>query len=237
MASQALLLYILILMLALHRLRLMHTFCCHQRVTRSNVIMSSRKRPYNSILKNNEQGDNDATTTATTKRNNSSIKYFLLKSEPDEYSIANLQQDKTEEWDGIRNYQARNFLRTMEVGDRAFFYHSHTKLAGIVGTCRIARVAQPDASACDPKSDYYDPKCGTTPDSNKWSSVLIEYEQTFPVVLTLKEIKEAAENDPKGLIAQLPLLKQSRLSVVPLTREQWNELMKMIETKKEAEMM
>jgi len=228
MAHQALL---LILMLALHRLRLVHTFCCRQRVG-SNVIMASRKRPY-SILKNNEQGDNDAATT--TKRNNG-IKYFLLKSEPDEYSITNLQQDKTEEWDGIRNYQARNFLRAMEVGDRAFFYHSKTKLAGIVGTCRIARVAQPDASACDPKSDYYDPKCGTTPDNNKWSSVLIEYEQTFPVVLTLKEIKKAAENDPEGLIAKLPLLKQSRLSVVPLTREQWNELMTMIETKKETEM-
>ncbi len=236
MAPPQALLLLLILMLALHRLRLVHTFCCHQRVGR-NVIMASRKRTYSNILNNNEQGSSCQEAEATTKRNNNSIKYFLLKSEPDEYSITNLKNDKTEEWDGIRNYQARNFLRAMQVGDRAFFYHSKTKLAGIVGTCRIARVAQPDASACDPKSDYYDPKCTTTPDSNKWSSVLIEYEQTFPVVLTLKEIKNAAENYPEGLIAKLPLLKQSRLSVVPLTREQWNELMKMIETKKEAEMM
>lgn len=217
-------------MLALHRLRLVHTFCCHQRV--GNNVTMSRKRPYSNIL-NNVHGN--SCQEAEHNDDNDATKYFLLKSEPHEYSITNLQQDKFEEWDGVRNYQARNFLRTMEVGDRAFFYHSKTKLAGIVGTCRIAREAQPDASACDPKSDYYDPKC-TTPDNNKWSSVLIEYEQTFPVVLTLKEIKEVAENDPEGLIAKLPLLKQSRLSVVPLTRDQWNELMKMVETKKEGEM-
>ena len=142
-----------------------------------------------------------------------------------------MQHDKTEEWDGVRNYQARNFLRSMNVNDRCFFYHSKTKpaLTGIVGTVRVARAAQPDPSACDPKSEYYDPKC--TNETNKWSSVLVEYEQTFPVVLTLKELKQEAANDPDGLIANLALLKQSRLSVVPLTREQWDEVMRLIEVK------
>mmetsp|Transcript_28657 Transcript_28657/g.45133 ORF Transcript_28657/g.45133 Transcript_28657/m.45133 type:complete len:148 (+) Transcript_28657:250-693(+) len=142
-----------------------------------------------------------------------------------------MQDDKTEEWDGVRNYQARNFLRSMNVNDRCFFYHSKTKpaLTGIVGTVRVARIAQPDPSACDSKSEYYDPKC--TEETNKWSSVLVEFEQTFPVVLTLKEIKQEAANDPDGLLANLALLKQSRLSVVPLTREQWDEVMRLIEIK------
>jgi len=172
--------------------------------------------------------DDDAIKSSKSKLN---TQYFLLKSEPDAYSIANMQEDKTEEWDGVRNYQARNFLRSMNVDDRCFFYHSKTKpaLTGIVGTVRVARTAQPDPSACDPKSDYYDPKC--TDETNKWSSVLVEYEQTFPVVLTLKEIKQEASNDPDGLLANLALLKQSRLSVVPLTREQWDEVMRLIEIK------
>jgi predicted RNA-binding protein with PUA-like domain len=158
--------------------------------------------------------------------------YFLLKSEPDDYSISDLQRDGTEEWNGIRNYQARNFLRTMKVGDRAFFYHSKAPtpaLTGIVGTCRIARTAQPDQSALDPKSEYYDAKC--TKENCKWDSVLVEYEQTFPVVLSLKELKEIATQDSTGTIARLALLKQSRLSVVPLNQEEWDEVMRLLELK------
>ena len=158
--------------------------------------------------------------------------YFLLKSEPSDYSISDLERDNTEEWNGIRNYQARNFLRTMKVGDRAFFYHSKAAtpaMTGIVGTCRISREAQPDASALDPKSEYFDAKC--TKEKCKWDTVLVEYEQTFPVVLSLKEMKEIASNDPTGLIAGLALLKQSRLSVVPLDREQWIAVMGLIDDK------
>jgi len=218
---------VLVLMLALHRFGLVHPYC-RQRVAAAflsnhKIVMSKR---LHSTLKGH--ADDDAIKSSKSKLN---TQYFLLKSEPDAYSIANMQEDKTEEWDGVRNYQARNFLRSMNVDDRCFFYHSKTKpaLTGIVGTVRVARTAQPDPSACDPKSDYYDPKC--TDETNKWSSVLVEYEQTFPVVLTLKEIKQEASNDPDGLLANLALLKQSRLSVVPLTREQWDEVMRLIEIK------
>ena len=161
-----------------------------------------------------------------------SVQYFLLKSEPSDYSITDLERDCTEEWNGVRNYQARNFLRTMKVGDRAFFYHSKAAtpaLTGIVGTCRIAREARPDTTSFDPKSEYFDAKC--TKENCRWDSVLVEYEQTFPIVLSLKEIKAIASNEPDGLIAQLPLLKQSRLSVVALNAEQWREVMRLIDEK------
>jgi predicted RNA-binding protein with PUA-like domain len=170
--------------------------------------------------------------TTDTSRDEASTQYFLLKSEPADYSISDLERDGTEEWNGIRNYQARNFLRSMKVGDRAFFYHSKAakqSLTGIVGSCRIVREAQPDASALDPKSEYYDAKC--TEENCKWDSVLVEYEQTFPVVLTLKEIKDVAAKVPDGLISSLALLKQSRLSVVPLEKAQWDEVIRLIDEK------
>lgn len=218
-------------MLALHRFGLLVHSYCHKRVaaafwsTHSNIMS---KRLHSSL----QCGAHDHDAIKSTKPK-VKTQYFLLKSEPEEYSITNMQDDKTEEWDGVRNYQARNFLRSMNVDDRCFFYHSKTKpaLTGIVGTVRVARTVQPDPSACDPKSEYYDPKC--TEETNKWSSVLVEHEKTFPVVLTLKEIKQEAANDPDGLLANLALLKQSRLSVVPLTSEQWDEVVRLIDIKTE----
>ncbi|KAL3808475.1 hypothetical protein ACHAXA_000888 [Cyclostephanos tholiformis] len=157
------------------------------------------------------------------------VQYFLLKSEPSEYSIEDLARDVREEWGGIRNYQARNHLRSMRVGDRAFFYHSQSSRPGIVGSVMIARTAMPDSSAYDPQSEYYDAK--STKENCRWDSVLVEYEMTFPVMLTLKELKDAVSNDPGGVIASMALFKQSRLSVVPLTRAQWVEVMTMIRNK------
>jgi predicted RNA-binding protein with PUA-like domain len=143
-----------------------------------------------------------------------------------------MERDKREEWGGIRNFQARNYLRSMNVGDRAFFYHSKSSTTGIVGTVKIARVAQPDASALDPTSAYYDAK--STSESCRWDSVLIEYDQTFPLALTLKELKEEVANDPDGVIANMALFKQSRLSVVPLTLEQWEAVLTMVRHKVES---
>jgi len=157
------------------------------------------------------------------------LQYWLLKSEESEYSISDMKRDGTEEWDGIRNYQARNHLRSMKVGDRAFFYHSKSSQPGIVGTVTIARTAQPDATAYDPKSEYYDAK--STKDDCRWDSVKVQFEKTFPVVLTLKELKAAASSEPDGPIASLALFKQTRLSVVPLKSEQWQSVMAMIEEK------
>lgn len=159
------------------------------------------------------------------------MQYFLLKSEPSDYSISDMKRDRTEEWDGVRNYQARNHLRSMKVGDRAFFYHSKSSPPRIVGTVKIARIAQADPTAYDPDSKYYDPK--STKENCRWDSVLVEYEQTFPTALTLKELKEKASIDED--IANLALLKQSRLSVVPMTAAQWLKVMNMIEIKNDNE--
>ncbi len=169
----------------------------------------------------------DSTSSADSdEANNKTVQYFLLKSEPSEYSISDMERDTQEEWGGIRNFQARNFLRSMNVGDRAFFYHSKSSTTGIVGTVKIARTAQPDASALDPKSEYFDAK--SSKENNRWDSVLIEYEQTFPVAITLKELKEEAANNPDGVIASMALFKQSRLSVVPLTFEQWEAVLGLV---------
>eukprot|EP00804_Cyclotella_cryptica_P026135 CCRYP_013028-RA/>CCRYP_013028-RA protein AED:0.42 eAED:0.42 QI:0/-1/0/1/-1/1/1/0/273 len=188
----------------------------------------------NTMPKRNHVSRNNGVAETDNETNNVEVskQYFLLKSEPDDYSISDLQRDGTEEWNGIRNYQARNFLRTMKVGDRAFFYHSKAStpdLTGIVGTCKIARTAQPDVSALDPNSEYYDAKC--TKENCRWDSVLVEYEQSFPVVLSLKEIKEIARQEPTGIIAGLALLKQSRLSVVSLNQDEWNAIMLLIDAK------
>ncbi len=155
-----------------------------------------------------------------------SVQYFLLKSEPSEYSIEDMARDVREEWNGIRNYQALNHLRSMRVGDRAFFYHSMSSRPGIVGSVKVARTAMPDQSAFDPRSKYYDAK--STEENCRWDSVLVEYDTTFPIMLTLKELKDAVSSDPGGVIASMALFKQTRLSVVPLTRAQWVEVMTMI---------
>jgi predicted RNA-binding protein with PUA-like domain len=157
------------------------------------------------------------------------IQYFLLKSEPADYSIDDMKRDTREEWDGVRNFQARNILRSMKVGDRAFFYHSQTKVPGIVGTVQIARIAAPDPTAYNPQSKYFDEK--STEKNSRWDSVLVEYEQTFPIVLTLKELKDAVSLNPDGALANMALFKQTRLSVVPMSSEQWEEVMTMIHNK------
>ena len=226
--------YSSVLPVSASRTQFMHSAALAIRPTSLQV---SRFNPYTSAAfiqtMSKRNRDIEATSTAAEAANdNTSQQYFLLKSEPGDYSISDLERDGKEEWDGIRNYQARNYLRTMRVGDRAFFYHSKAStpaLTGIVGTCRIVREAQPDMTALDPNSKYYDVKC--TQQECKWDSVLVEYEQTFPVIVSLKEMKEIASKEPEGIIAGLALLKQSRLSVVPLDPEQWNEVMRLINDK------
>lgn len=140
--------------------------------------------------------------------------YWLMKSEPDELSIEALGRLGEARWDGVRNYQARNFLRAMSVGDEFFFYHSSCPQPGIVGIARITRAAYPDPTALDPQSPYYDAKA--TADKNPWSAVDVAHVQTLPRVLELGWLKQQT-----GL-AELPLVqKGSRLSVMPVTPEQW----------------
>jgi predicted RNA-binding protein with PUA-like domain len=141
---------------------------------------------------------------------------WLLKSEPSEYSIQQLQQDQQEEWNGVRNYSARNHLKNMKSGDRCFFYHSSCQTPSIVGTCRVVREAQPDATAVDPSHSSYDAK--STPDNNRWVSVLVEFEDNFQTPITIKELREQASVNP--VIANMMLLRQSRLSVMPVIDEE-----------------
>jgi len=150
--------------------------------------------------------------------------FFLLKSEPHEFCIRDLEKcgAEGEEWDGVRNFQARNILRTMKVGDRAFFYHSNCKEPAIVGKVRVVREVQPDKTALDPKHPRYDPK--STADKCRWDSVLVKLDRIYPVPVTLRELKELAKNCDEKVIGGMSLFKNSRLSVQSVSREQWEAI-------------
>ncbi|AAY95162.1 EVE domain-containing protein [Pseudomonas protegens] len=140
--------------------------------------------------------------------------YWLMKSEPDELSIQGLQQLGQARWDGVRNYQARNFLRAMAVGDEFFFYHSSCPEPGIAGIGRIIKAAYPDPTALEPDSVYFDPK--SSAEKNAWSAIDVAHVETFNKVLRLDYLKQQAA------LAEMPLVhKGSRLSVMPVTAEQW----------------
>ncbi|MBW0236680.1 MULTISPECIES: EVE domain-containing protein [Pseudomonas] len=140
--------------------------------------------------------------------------YWLMKSEPDEFSIKDLQKIGEARWDGVRNYQARNFIRAMAEGDAFFFYHSSCPEPGIAGIGRIVRAAYPDPSALDPESHYFDPKASV--EKNPWSALQVAHVQTFPKVIKLDYLKQ------QSALADMPLVqKGSRLSVMPVTDDQW----------------
>lgn len=144
--------------------------------------------------------------------------YWLMKSEPDEFSIKDLQRRGEARWDGVRNYQARNFMRAMAVGDLFFFYHSSCPQPGIAGIGRIIEAAYPDPTALDPKSHYFDPKASA--EKNPWSALQVAHEQTFAKVIKLDYLKQ------QTALAEMPLVqKGSRLSVMPITDEQWAVVM------------
>lgn len=142
--------------------------------------------------------------------------YWLMKSEPDAYSIDDLERDGTEPWDGIRNYQVRNMFRDdMKVGDRAFFYHSSCKVPGVVGVMRIASKAYPDPTQFDKRSKYYDAK--SDPENPRWLLVDVKFERKLKSPITLTEIKAR-----KGL-QEFQLVKRgNRLSVFPVSKKHWD---------------
>ncbi|MHA7834333.1 MAG: EVE domain-containing protein [Algiphilus sp.] len=145
--------------------------------------------------------------------------YWLMKSEPDAFSIDDLRDrpKQTEPWDGIRNYQARNFMRDrMQPGDRAFFYHSNCDEPGIVGLMEIASTAYPDPTQFDPDSKYFDPK--STPEQPRWQLVDVSYERHTRRNISLKELKTYAEGELAGMKL---LAKGNRLSIMPVAEEHW----------------
>ena len=140
--------------------------------------------------------------------------YWLMKSEPDELSIEALARLGNARWDGVRNYQARNFMRAMSVGDEFFFYHSSCPQPGIAGIAKIAAAAYPDPTALDPQSHYFDAKASA--EKNPWSAVDVCHVKTFGQVLGLGLLKQ------QSALLELPLVqKGTRLSVMPVTPEQW----------------
>lgn len=146
--------------------------------------------------------------------------YWLMKSEPDELSIHDLQRLGKARWDGVRNYQARNFLRAMQVGDLFFFYHSSCPQPGIAGIARIVSAVYPDPTALDQQSHYFDTKAST--EKNPWSALDVECVEAFSEVLPLQHLK----NNP--LLAEMPLVQRgSRLSVMPVNEAEWTAVFAM----------
>lgn len=137
------------------------------------------------------------------------MNYWLMKSEPDVYGIADLQRDRETLWDGVRNYQARNFLKSMQPGDRAFFYHSNTSPPGIAGLMEVAKPQVVDPTQFDPTSKYYDPK--SSPNTPRWHTVTVAYVETFPQIITLETLRQLFSPDDLWVVRQ-----GNRLSVMPV---------------------
>ena len=147
-------------------------------------------------------------------------KYWLFKSEPTAYSFSDLlsEPDQTAEWDGVRNYQARNFLRDeIKNGDGVLFYHSGSGSTAVVGTARVVRDGYPDDTAWDSSSIHYDPK--STPERPIWFMVDIQAGKEFARAVTLKEIKEHPRLQDMVLVSR-----GGRLSVMPVAKKEWDEI-------------
>jgi predicted RNA-binding protein with PUA-like domain len=142
--------------------------------------------------------------------------YWLMKSEPESFSIDDLKRKRREPWDGVRNYQARNFMRDrMRVGDKVFFYHSACAEPGIVGIAAVASTAYPDPSQFDPKSKYYDPASSRV--EPRWMLVDIKFVRKLKRTITLEELKSREE------LADMVLTRRgNRLSVMPVEKMEWD---------------
>ena len=146
------------------------------------------------------------------------MNYWLMKSEPDTFSIDDLynRPERTEPWDGVRNYQARNMMRdSMKLGDWVFFYHSNCSEPGIVGIMEVVKEGYPDTTAFDPDDKHFDPK--SDPDQPRWYRVDVRYIRHLPRTISLKELKDKVE------LADLALVKRgNRLSIMPISQWQWD---------------
>ncbi len=147
--------------------------------------------------------------------------YWLMKSEPTEYSIEDLEKEGVAHWDGVRNYQARNFMRDqMKIGDKVIFYHSNAKPSGAAGVAEVASESYPDFTAFDPKDKHFDPK--SDKDNPTWYMVDVKFVKKFDEIVPLSEIKK----NPK--LQNMRLVQRgNRLSVMPITKEEFDEIVKM----------
>lgn len=149
------------------------------------------------------------------------MSYWLFKSEPSVYSIDDLKRDGKTPWEGVRNYQARNFLRdTVKKGDKVFFYHSNAEPPGIAGIAEIVKEGYPDPSQFDPKSKYFDEKSKKAEPT--WILVDVGFVKKFANVLSLTALKEAP-----GLEDMMVTKRGARLSIQPVTPKEWEIVMKL----------
>jgi len=143
---------------------------------------------------------------------------WLMKSEPDVFGIDDLAKKKSEGWNGVRNYQARNFMKAMKVGDRVLFYHSNAKPSGVAGVAEVSRTAYPDATQFDPKNDYYEPRA--TKENPVWFQVDLRFVSKLARLVPLDELRGMPE------LEGMMLFKRSQLSVQPVTPQQWKAIVK-----------
>ncbi len=147
-------------------------------------------------------------------------RHWLMKTEPDCFSIVHLRKAGTEPWTGVRNYQARNFMRSMQVGDPVLFYHSSTAIPGIYGIAEVASAPYPDPTQFERASRYFDPKA--THEQPRWDMVDVRYVRTLAQPIALSTIREHTD----GLGEEFALIRKgARLSVLPVTAAQWKLLL------------
>jgi hypothetical protein len=139
-------------------------------------------------------------------------RHWLMKSEPDVYGIDTLEREGSTLWDGIRNYQARNYMRSMQVGDLAFFYHSNTTPPGIVGLMEVIEVGLTDPSQFDPTSKYFDPAAKR--EAPRWDCVRLRHRRTFPRLLSLDDLRQNFSPEQLAVVR-----KGNRLSILPVEPE------------------
>lgn len=150
------------------------------------------------------------------------MNHWLMKSEPDTFSIDDLKRRKQEPWDGVRNYQARNFMRDgMRPGDKVFFYHSNCTPPGIAGIAEVATDAYPDPSQFDPKNKYFD--AGSSRDNPRWMLVDVKFVKKLKRTITLDELKA------DSALAEMPLVRKgNRLSVMPVDAAHWKHILSLV---------
>jgi predicted RNA-binding protein with PUA-like domain len=149
------------------------------------------------------------------------MNYWLMKSEPSTFGIDHLAKAKnrTSAWDGVRNFQARNYMREMRVGDLAFFYHSSTEVPGVAGIVKVVREAYPDATAFDRKHDHYD--ADSDPAAPRWFMVDVQLVRKFDEVVALETLRSHASGKLKNMIV---LKRGNRLSITPVTKTEWQHI-------------
>lgn len=148
------------------------------------------------------------------------MNYWLMKSEPETFSIDDLKKCKTDHWDGVRNYQARNFMKEMKKGDLIFFYHSNCTPPGIVGVMEVHKECYPDHTSFDKRSKYYDPK--SSKETPRWFMVDVKFKEKFSEMITLDSLKAVSTLKDLALVR-----KGNRLSIMPVSAKEWQAIMKM----------